>query len=214
MPFNKIRKISPREPELAVIREAGQVIATGGIVAFPTKNLYGLGADAFNPEAVEKIFRIKQRPSQMPLLILIKHRSELHRVVRKVPLVAEYIMDYFWPGGVTIIFEAKAELPLNLTAKSGKIGVRLPAHPVAVALVKAASNPITGTSANISGETGRSNISELAPSIRDSVDMILDAGPLPLGIGSSVIDVTVEPFRILREGSVSAQHLYKALNDR
>ena len=214
MPFNKIRQVNPKDPEPAFIREAGQVIATGGIVAFPTKNLYGLGADAFNPEAVEKIFRIKQRPSQMPLLILIKHRSELHRVVRKVPLVAEYIMDYFWPGGLTIIFEAKAELPLTLTAKSGKIGVRQPTHPVAAALVKAASNPITGTSANISGEAGCSSVTELEASIRDGVDLILDAGPLPFGIGSSVIDITVEPFRILREGSVSAQHLYKALNDR
>jgi L-threonylcarbamoyladenylate synthase len=211
---NKIRQVSPNDPESAVIIEAGQVIATGGIVAFPTKNLYGLGADAFNCEAVEKIFRIKQRPSQMPLLILIKHRSELPRVARKVPPVAEYIMDYFWPGGLTIIFEAKAELPANLTAKSGKIGVRLPAHPVAAALVEAALNPITGTSANISGGTGCSNISELAPSIRDGVDLILDAGRLPTGIGSSLIDVTVEPFRILREGSVSAQRLYEALNDR
>ena len=188
------------------------MIATGGIVAFPTKNLYGLGADAFDSEAVEKIFTIKQRPSQKPLLILIKDRNELPRVVRKVPPVAETIMDCFWPGGLTIIFEVKAELPLNLTANSGKIGVRLPAHPVAAALVKAAINPITGTSANISGEAGCSSVSELAPAIRDGVDMILDAGPLPPGIGSSIIDVTVEPFRILREGSVSAQHLYKALS--
>jgi len=210
---NKIRQVNPREPEPTFIRAAGQVIATGGIVAFPTRNLYGLGADAFDCEAVEKIFPIKQRPSQMPLLILIKHRNELHRVVRKVPPVAEYLMDCFWPGGLTIIFEAKPELPLSLTAKSGKIGVRQPEHPVAAALVKAVLNPITGTSANISGEAGCSSVSLLAPAIRDSVDMILDAGPLPPGIGSSVIDVTVEPFRILREGSVSAQHLYKALND-
>jgi len=211
---HKIRQINPNDPEPAVIREAAQVIATGGIVAFPTKNLYGLGADAFNCEAVDKIFRIKQRPSQMPLLILIKHRSELPRVARKFPPVAEYIMDYFWPGGLTIIFEAKAELPLNLTAKSGKIGVRLPAHPVAAALAAVASNPITGTSANISGQIGCSNISELEASIRDGVDLILDAGPLPPGIGSSVVDVTVEPFLILREGTVSAQQLHKALTER
>ena len=214
MPFNKIRQINPGEPEPDFISEAGEMIATGGIVAFPTKNLYGLGADAFNFEAVEKIFTIKQRPPQMPLLILIKHRRELNRVVRKVPPVAEYIMDRFWPGGITLVFEAKAELPLNLTAKSGKIGVRLPAHPVAAALVKAAINPITGTSANLSGESGCSRVSELAASIRDSLDLILDAGPLPPGVGSSVIDVTVEPFRFLREGSVSAEHLYAVLNDR
>lgn len=214
VPFDKIRQVNPREPEPAFISEAGQVIATGGIVAFPTKNLYGLGADAFNPEAVARIFTIKQRPPHMPLLILIKHRSELHRIARKVPPVAEYIMDNFWPGGITIIFEAKAELPANLTAKSGKIGVRLPAHPAAAALAEAALNPITGTSANISGEAGCSSVPELAALVRDSVDLILDAGPLPPGIGSSVIDVTVEPFRVLREGSVTSQHLFKALNNR
>lgn len=214
MPFNKVRQVDSSDPEPAFIREAGQVIATGGIVAFPTKNLYGLGADAFNCEAVEKVFRVKQRPSQMPLLILIKHQSELHRVVRKIPPVAEYLMDSFWPGGLTIIFEATADLPLNLTAKSGKIGVRQPSHPVAAALVQAVLNPITGTSANISGEAGCSSVSELAPAIRENVDMILNAGPLPPGIGSTVVDVTVEPFRILRVGSISAQHLYKALDDR
>jgi len=211
--YNKVRLINPDEPGLAVIKEAGAVIAAGGIVAFPTKNLYGLAVDAYNFEAVAKIFRIKQRPAHMPLLVLIKQRSELQRIVRSIPPVAEHIMDYFWPGGLTIVFEAKAELPANLTAMSGKIGVRLPAHPVAAALARGGLNPITGTSANISGHAGCSNLSELAPSIRDSVDLILDAGPLPPGIGSSVIDVTVEPFRILREGSVSAQDLYKALND-
>jgi len=181
---------------------------------FPTRNLYGLGADAFNPEAVERIFSIKQRPSLKPLLILIKHRSELGRIVRNVPPAAETIMNSFWPGSLTIIFRAKAELPLNLTANSGKIGVRLPAHPVAAALAAVASNPITGTSANISGQIGCSNISELEASIRDGVDLILDAGPLPPGIGSSVVDVTVEPFLILREGTVSAQQLHKALTER
>ncbi|MDF1591457.1 MAG: L-threonylcarbamoyladenylate synthase [Desulfobacterales bacterium] len=214
MLFNKVRQVNPRDPESVFINEAGQVIASGGIVAFPTRNLYGLGADAFDCEAVEKIFTIKQRPSQMPLLILIKDRNELHRVVRKVPSVAEYLMDCFWPGGLTIIFESKAELPLNLTANSGKIGVRQPAHPVAAALVNAVVNPITGTSANISGDAGCSSVSELATAIRDSADIILDAGPLPPGIGSSIVDVTVEPFRILREGSISAQHLYETLNDR
>ncbi|MEW6673413.1 MAG: L-threonylcarbamoyladenylate synthase [Thermodesulfobacteriota bacterium] len=210
----KIRQIDPRQPDPAIIRAAGRVIASGGVVAFPTKNLYGLGADAFNPEAVERIFCIKQRPPQKPLLILIKHRSELERIARNVPPAAETIMDRFWPGGVTLIFEAKAQLPPNLTAGSGKIGVRQPAHPVAAALVETALNPITGTSANISGEAGCSDISQLAETVRDSVDLILDAGPLVPGIGSSVIDVTVEPFQILREGSVSAQCLYQALKDR
>jgi len=214
VPFNKIRQVNEREPEPDFIREAGEMIAAGGIVAFPTKNLYGLGADAFNPDAVAKIFSIKQRPPQMPLLILIKHRSELDRVVLKIPPVAEFIMDRFWPGGITLIFEAKAELPPNLTAKSGKIGVRLPAHPVAAALAEAAANPITGTSANISGEPGCSRVAELAGTVGNSVDLILDAGPLPPGIGSSVIDVTAEPFRFLREGSVSAEHLHAALNNR
>jgi len=110
--------VNPIQPESAVIQKAGRVIATGGVVVFPTKNLYGLGADAFNPDAVDRIFSIKQRPSRKPLLILIKHRSELGRIVRQIPPVAATLMDRFWPGGVTIIFEAKAEIPANLSAVS------------------------------------------------------------------------------------------------
>lgn len=211
MPFNKIRQVDPRNPQPVPIGEAAEVIAGGGIVAFPTRNLYGLGADALNGRAVENIFRIKRRTPQKPLLVLIKHRSELQRIVRNVPPAASILMDRFWPGGLTIVFEAKPELPHLLTAGSGKIGVRLPAHPVAAALVRAAFHPVTGTSANISGEAGCSSLSQLAPSIRDCVDLILDAGPLPPGIGSTVMDVTVEPFRILREGSISAQDLFRAL---
>ncbi len=207
----KLRAVDPLAPQADIIQQAVRVIAAGGVVVFPTRNLYGLGADAFNAAAVDKIFKIKRRPESMPLLVLIKNRDELDRVVRTVPPVAQHLMDCFWPGGLTIVFEAKEGISPSLTAGTGKIGVRLPAHPVAAALVKACLNPITGTSANISGNGGCSDIADLERPIRDSVDLILDAGPLQPGIGSSVIDVTVEPVRLLREGAVSARNLHETL---
>jgi L-threonylcarbamoyladenylate synthase len=212
--FNKIRKINSKIPETDIIKTAQQVIEKGGVVVFPTQHLYGLGVDAFNPEAIEGIFRIKQRSYQKPLLILIKHRSELKRIVRVVTPAAACIMDNFWPGGVTIVLEAKPGLSVKLTANTNKIGVRLPAHPVAAALVNTLKNPITGTSANVSGNAGCAKISDLDLTIRDRADLILDAGPLPTGVGSTVVDVTVDPVKILREGSVYEESIYNVLNHR
>jgi L-threonylcarbamoyladenylate synthase len=207
----KIRQINPENPEPDLIKEAAGVIEQGGIVAFPAKNLYGLGADAFNLEAVDKIFRIKQRSYQKPLLVLIKHKDELERLVRAVPPAANRIIDRFWPGRVTIVFEVKAGLPIKLTAKTGRIGVRLPAQPVAAALTNAVKNPITGTSANISGNIGCSNVADLDPIIIDKLDLILDIGSLPEGVGSTVVDVTTGKVKILREGTVPAKDVFNAL---
>lgn len=212
--MNKIRKIDPETPDPDIIKTARQVIENGGVVVFPTSHLYGLGADALNPTAVARIFRIKQRSERKPLLILIKHRSELKRIVRTVTPSAECIMDNFWPGGVTIVLRAKQDLPVKLTAGTGKIGVRLPAHPVAAALVDALTNPITGTSANVSGICGCSKLSELDAVIRDRADLVLDGGPLPPGVGSTVVDATLDPVKILRQGSVSAERIFDILNRR
>jgi len=212
--LSKIRQINPEDPQPDLIKEAGEVIGSGGIVTFPTKHLYGLGADAFNPEALDRIFEIKQRPYQKPLLVLIRHRRELERLVRAVPPIATRIIDRFWPGGVTLVFEAKAGLPIRLIAKTGKIGVRLAAHPVAAALANAVKNPITGTSANISGNIGCSKVADLDPSIIDQLSLILDAGSLPKGVGSTVVDVTGDRITILREGTVPAKAIYDALNPK
>jgi L-threonylcarbamoyladenylate synthase len=207
MRLSIIRKINSQRPEPEIIAEAAAVIRQGGVIAFPTRCLYGLGADAFNPEAVERIIKIKQRPEQNPILVLIDSKQQLASLVMHIPPTADAIMEAFWPGRVTLVFEARNSLPDQLTAQTGKIGVRLPGHPAAFSLVKHVKGPLTGTSANISGQPGCHRAKELDQTIARQLDFILDAGNLMGGVGSTVVDVTVDPPRILREGQVAANDI-------
>lgn len=207
----KVREIRTASPQPDLIREAAGIIKNGGVISFPTTCLYGLGADAFNARAVARLFKIKQRPDNKPILVLIKNIQELNRIVREVPPAAFPIMTGFWPGGVTLVFKAGNTLPDNLTAGTGKIGVRLPEHPVAFALLKALDCPLTGTSANISGRPACSRIPDLDFRIGTQLDLILDAGPLKGGIGSTVVDVTSDSPKILREGKVPARDILAVL---
>ncbi|MFC1812478.1 L-threonylcarbamoyladenylate synthase [Thermodesulfobacteriota bacterium] len=207
----KIIDIHPSKPHPESIKAAAEIIKSGGIVFFPTQFLYGLGADALNIEAVKKVFAIKQRSLSKPISILIKNRDEIDKLVRYIPPAALRIMDSFWPGKITIVFEAKDLIPDHLTAGTGKIGIRLPEHPVAAALLNSLKNPITGTSANISDNTGCSCVPDLVPQIAEKLDLILDAGPLKGGAGSTVIDVTPPEPRIIRKGAVSPKDIFAIL---
>ncbi len=193
-----------------MIHRAVDTIRSGGVVVYPTSMLYGLGADAANPEAVDRVFSIKQRMETNPVSILISRIEELERLVTNVPEAAQNIMNRLWPGKVTLVFFASAFLPENLTARTGKIGIRLPLHPVAKMLLKEAAFPVTATSANLSGEPGCGRIEEMAESILRGADLVLDAGVLAGGIGSTVVDVTVFPPKTLREGAVSAEDVQAA----
>lgn len=212
---SKIRTIHPLDPEMSVIRQAADIIRFGGVVVFPTRNLYGLGADAMNLKAVERVFDLKRRPSDKPVSILIKSRKDLDSLVTDIPNAAHKLMDAFWPGRITLVYNARPEVPSVLTAGTGKIGIRLPEHPVAVALVNMLDHPITATSANISGMEGVHRIDDLPEDFIKEISMILDAGILKKGTGSTVVDMTTDPPTILREGEVSFnevfQHIISAL---
>jgi len=210
---DKVRKINCANPETEIIVEAACIIRNGGVVVFPTRSLYGLGADAFNAKAVNKIFNIKQRPANKPILVLIKDKDELDRLTALVPPAATAIMERFWPGMVSIVFQAKEALSANLTAGTNKIGIRLPGHNITYKLVKAADGPITGTSANLSGSAGCFQVNDLDEKIVDSVDLILDAGPLKGGIGSTVVDVTGETPLTLRQGELSQKDIFNAIDN-
>lgn len=203
----KIIQTDPLNPRDDHIHATSHIIKDGGVIVFPTQYLYGLGADALNAEAVDRVFEIKQRSYHKPLLVLIPHRNDLSRLVQQVSSAAVHMMNCFWPGAVTLIFKAKDTLPSNLTANTGKIGIRMPQHPVALALSTSVGGPLTATSANITGEPGCSTVSDIDPRISDKVDLILDAGPLKGGIGSTVVDVTVDPPKILREGAIPAKDI-------
>jgi L-threonylcarbamoyladenylate synthase len=207
MRSDHLHRIDPNRPEAAIIQEAADAVAAGKVLVFPTRCVYGLGADAFDRGAVEAVFALKQRPENKPILVLIPNRREVFRLAAEVPDAAERLMDGIWPGDLTLVFFARPEVPEILTAGTGKIGIRLPGHPVAAALVQAAGRPITGTSANLAGRPGAVTIQDLPDEIADRVDLILDAGPLKGGVGSIVVDVTVDPPRVLREGTVPASEL-------
>lgn len=206
--------MSGDRPLREAITQAAAVIQSGGVVVYPTTCLYGLGADAMDRQAVERLFEIKQRPTGKPILVLIHALAQLQQLVRFIPASAEKLINRFWPGQVTLIFHARRSLPEELTAGSAKIGVRLAGHPTTIELLQAVGRPLTGTSANLSDQPGCASISELDQAITDRVDMILDAGRLAGGQGSTIVDVTVNPPFVIREGAVAASRIQAALAKR
>lgn len=209
-PTADILPVAPDKPDAEVIARAAHTIRTGGLVVFPTYGLYGLGADAFNPSAVERIFRIKGRPAVKALLVLVETVADLQRITEAPSPLALKLMQRFWPGRVTFILPARRDLPSGITSTDGKIGVRLISHPVAAALVRAAAVPLTGTSANISGTGGCSRVAQIDTDLIRKVDLVLDAGPLAGGPGSTVVDVTGDKPLVLRQGAVAAARIMEA----
>jgi len=202
-----IREIDPEYPDASLIREAADTIKSGGMIVFPTRTLYGIGVDPFNKESVRRVFKVKHRAESNPISVLVKSVSEIKTLVEEIPGSSVVLMEQFWPGQITLIFKAAAHVPKNLSGGSGKIGIRVPEHPVAAILVNSLKQPITGTSANLSGSPGVSRINDLPDEILRNVDLVLDAGQLKGGEGSTVVDITKDPPEVLREGSV----LIKAL---
>ncbi len=202
-PLN-IATVDSANPESELIIKAGKIITSNGIVIFPAQCLYGVAANALNEHAVEKVFQLKQRPYNNPILVLIPNQSHLNSLVTNIPKIADKLMDNFWPGNLTIVFDAKNTIPTLLTANTNKIGIRIPSHPVAKALVDHLDMPITGTSANLSGQPGCNQTCDLPQSIINKSDMIIDSGPLKGGLGSTIVDVTSSKVKIIREGIISS----------
>lgn len=196
--------VDPVTPDLNHIARAGKILQTNGIVIFPAKCLYGVAANALDETAIKKVFHLKQRPWNNPVLILISDRRTLSDLVASISRQAVQLMDAFWPGNITLVFKAKNHISELLTAGTGNIGIRIPAHPVAKALVESVDFPITGTSANLSGRTGCRRIDQLPSTLIDQADLILDAGCLKGGRGSTIVDVTSSNVTIIREGEILA----------
>lgn len=208
-----IKVDSSGNPEGA-ISEAGEILLSGGLVAYPTESFYGLAADATNETAIRRLFLAKQRSPGRPVLILIPTVEVLDQYAVNIPPVARQLIKEFWPGGLTLVFEAGPNISPLLTAGTGKIGIRLSSHPVATALTRAIDVPITGTSANISGKPPCRNANEVRSSLGKGVDLILDGGETKGEIGSTILDVTVDPPLILREGMVSQDEILTIPNIR
>lgn len=195
-----------------MIRQAVDILRKGGMVVVPTRHLYGLGVDALNPQAVAQVYEAKQRPLDHPLLILVASQEDVWHFARGIDDRALALMDAFWPGKMTVVMEARSSLPSALTGGSGRIGIRVPEHPVCQAILRALSGPLTATSANLSGQPGCHRIEDLHPNIMMVADLILDAGSLKPGVGSSVVDIRPSTVKVLREGAVSAQAIHDVLD--
>lgn len=211
MKIETIVSIDPVTPEPDPIAKAGKILQKNGIVIFPAKCLYGIAANALDETAIKKVFHLKQRPWNNPVLVLIPDQKMLPDLVTSIPRQARKLMDAFWPGNITLVFKAKKHISKLLTAGTRKIGIRIPSHPVAKALVEQVNFPITGTSANLSGQNGCNNIDQLSSEFIDQADLVLDAGNLKGGLGSTIVDVTASPVIIIREGEVKTSQITKIL---
>ena len=192
---------------LGQIQRAAGILRSGGIVAYPTDTVYGLGADIFNDRAVLKVFSAKKRPLSMPLPVLIAKTSQLCELVEDIPPTAKILMDKFWPGGLTIIFPRASAFKSLALADSDKIAVRLPGHPITLRLIKELGHPVVGTSANLHDSTAALTAAEVKKQLGDVVDFIIADSPCPGGIESTIVDITVHPPVILRQGTVPQEDL-------
>ncbi|HTK81916.1 MAG TPA: L-threonylcarbamoyladenylate synthase [Bacteroidota bacterium] len=204
----KLLTISPVN-HASAIAESVDVLRRGGLVAFPTETVYGLGADAFNREAVAKVFAAKGRPADNPLIVHIGGVEQLQEMARSVPANARKLADAFWPGPLTLVVEHRGQLPENVTAGLPTVAVRVPDHFVTLSLIKAFGRGLVGPSANISGKPSPTTAQHVYNDLQGRVDMILDAGPTTIGVESTVVDVTSGTPTILRLGGLARSEIEK-----
>lgn len=208
----RVIKINPRVVELTKIRSIAQFLKKPGVIAFPTDTFYGLGTDCFSPEKIKRIYQIKERKMEKPIPLMIAEVEEVKRIAREIPTVFWSLAEEFWPGPLTLVLKASPVLPPELLGHSQAIGVRLPAVPWLRELVKEAGFPLTATSANISGQKEIDHFERIKDIFWGKVDLIVDGGKTPGTRPSTVLDMTGEKPRILREGMVPATELRKYLS--
>ena len=187
----------------AELDKAVGILAAGGVVAFPTETFYGLAADAGNEGAIDQIFTLKGRSFRNPIALIIAAPPDLEALTEGISDNDHKLMAAFWPGPLTLLFRAVPAVSFRLTAGTGKIGVRISSHPIAQALAAGLGRPITATSANLSGHPGCTAADEVSKQLNSDSLTILNGGPTPGGKGSTILDVTVHPPIILREGMIS-----------
>lgn len=202
MPATEI--ISQNDPQCP--DKAASVLKSGGVIVYPTETLYGIGALGTNSNAVERIFDIKGRPHGKPIPLLIKDIEMLSKIAIGNPLAASLSEEY-WPGKLTIILEQIAELPDLITCGTGKIALRISSHPFLLDLFKLIEEPLTSTSANISDGPNIIDPKELFETFNGKVDLIVDSGKIPSSKGSTIVDLTIDPPQILRDGDVDSKTL-------
>jgi L-threonylcarbamoyladenylate synthase len=205
--------VDPQSPEPAVIARAAAILKEGGLVAFPTETVYGLGANALDETAVRGIFTAKRRALDDPLIVHLASADDLPSIVTDVSPVARALTERFWPGPLTLVFPKRDIVPDVATAGLPTVAVRVPSHPVAQALIRAAGVPIAAPSANLFTRASATTATHVVEDLGDRVDLILDGGPAPHGIESTVVAVSDHEARLLRPGATTPEALAEALAD-
>lgn len=209
-----IEKVDPVHPQKSVIAKAAKIITSGGLVVFPTETVYGIGANALDSSASKSIFTAKNRPSDNPLIVHISDKSELDKYILEKPKFSDLLMDKYWPGPLTLIFKKDSSIPDIVTAGSRNVAIRIPNHPVALALINTAGVPIAAPSANLSGRPSPTTAQHSIQDLYGRVDMILDSGPTDIGLESTVLNLLDRHPSILRPGGITRENIYEAIGVR
>jgi L-threonylcarbamoyladenylate synthase len=208
-----VLKVNSIKPEKEKIQMAADFIKNGGLVAFPTETVYGLGADALNPKAVLDAFRAKKRPLDNPPIVHVADIKDVYRLTKTVPTYAEKLMKELWPGPLTLVFKRSEIVPKVTVSGLDTIAIRMPRHEVALALIKESRCPIIGPSANLAGRPSPTLAEHVLEDLNGKIDAVLDAGPTYIGVESTVLDFTVSPPQVLRPGGTPFEVLKKFVKE-
>ncbi len=208
-----VLKVDSEKPDLNKIRVAADVIRKGGLVAFPTETVYGLGANALNAKTVTNLFKAKKRPLDNPPIVHVCDPRDVRRLVQEIPDNAEQLMAEFWPGPLTLIFRRSDTVPSITVAGLDTVAIRMPRHNVALELIRESNCPIAAPSANLAGRPSPTSAEHVLADLDGRIDAVLDAGPTSVGIESTVLDLTVDPPEILRPGGTTYEALRNILNN-
>ncbi|MFA4884299.1 MAG: L-threonylcarbamoyladenylate synthase [Desulfotomaculaceae bacterium] len=206
-------KVDPVHPEQKAIEEAALILRRGGLVAFPTETVYGLGANALDGQAVARIFKAKGRPSDNPIIVHVAGREQVSALIESLPVTAEMLMDAYWPGPLTLVLPVGEMVPQEVTAGLRTVAVRMPDHPVALALIRAAGVPVAAPSANMSGRPSPTSAKHVLEDLNGRIEAVLDGGPAGVGVESTVLDMTSKVPVILRPGGITPEDLRDVLGE-
>jgi L-threonylcarbamoyladenylate synthase len=209
--MSKTIKLDPFTPQEKKIDDVAKVLYAGGIIGYPTETIYGIGCSAYNNSAVQRIYDLKGRDQSKAMILIAADLLQVQELVKSIPDAAEKLMESFWPGPLTMVFEASEKLHQYAIKSSKTIAIRIPACPICLSLLKSCDFPIVSTSANKSGSAPAITAQEVETVFGDQLDLIIDGGSTPSNAPSTVVDVTRSPIKIIREGAISELEINTAL---
>lgn len=210
--MDSILRINPRKPDPQLIIQAAKVLIGGGIIGYPTETVYGIGCNAFNAAAVDRIYELKGRDRGKAMIVIAGDILQVRELVKEIPPAAEKLIDNFWPGPLTIIFHAAERMNAVFRGAHNTIAVRIPDSRISLSLIRQTGFPLISTSANCAGQPPSTTAEEVAAVFGSQLDLIIDGGPTPAKMPSTVVDVTRVPVRIVRQGAVSALEIRTVLD--